>query len=63
MCDEVVRILDLSEDEYYIPSSGLIHPSYIALGCYVIDRYVWEIVMAARYNGEGQKEHRKSLRR
>ena len=23
-CDEVVRILDLSEDEYYAPSSGLI---------------------------------------
>ena len=23
-CNEVVRILDLSEDEYYVPSSGLI---------------------------------------
>ena len=23
-CDDVVRILDLSEDEYYMPSSGLI---------------------------------------
>ena len=24
VCNEVVRILDLSEDEYYVPSSGLI---------------------------------------
>ena len=24
-CDEVVRILDLSEDEYYVPCAGLIH--------------------------------------
>ena len=24
VCNEVVRIFDLSEDEYYVPSSGLI---------------------------------------
>ena len=48
-CNEVVRILDLSEDEYYVPSSGLIMH---ILRCVVIEleerfgKMQWSIDMA-----------------
>ena len=52
--DEVVRILNLSDDEYYIR----VVPSYNALGCLWCGREVWEITMANEYDREGPRQHK-----
>ena len=54
-CNEVVRILDLSEDEYYVPSSGL------ALGCHSVGGEVWENAMESRYGRHGYSDHSQSI--
>ena len=48
-CNEVVRILDLSEDEYYVPSSGLIMHILRCVVIYLEERFgkmQWSIDMA-----------------
>ena len=48
-CNEVVRILDLSEDEY------------LGLGCHSVGGEVWENAMESRYGRHGQCDQSQSI--
>ena len=60
-CDEVFHILDLSED--VLRTVCRFDPSHHALGCHSVNREVWEIAMASRHDGDGQKGRSPSIRR
>ena len=52
-CNEVVRKLDISEDEYCVPSSGLI--------MHILRWVVIKNAMESRYGRHGQSDHSQSI--
>ena len=56
-CNEVVRILDLSEDEYYVPSSGLI----MHILHWVVIALEERFGKMSRYGRHGQSDHSQSI--
>ena len=59
-CNEVVRILDLSEDEYYVPSSVIIMHILRRVVIALEERF-WENAMESRYGRHGQSDHSQSI--